>query len=741
MDIFKSRSSSASTPSCSAYGGCVYWTDSSGQQKQRCNCLNGILYNCYCDGNTPICKKLDKCPTGKCSGNVCEQTRCGDGVCNTGENCPSDCCKSNCKTTGKKCGSDGCGDSCGTCLDSEICNNIGKCVPSKSCINPGQKCQKNSDCCNNICKSGYCSSDSQTCDTCTSLSYTCGKFVNNCGNELTCTPGCSSGQSCVNNKCTTTPYNPPPPSCIGDLAYCSYDYQCCGNSCINGQCINKTKTCTPNWQCNSWTTCAYNKQYRSCIDYNYCGTTTGKPIESQGCYTCVGLACPLAESSASTSTTSQTCTSNNQCPSDYCDNWRFGCSSSNTVVNMRSCYHYKCIDGGCAIAAELQTQDVTDCSITNQICSNGKCVKTCKYIGETCSEYSDCCGTPNTYCDDSTVGKGTYKCIQCPTCTSLNVQCGYVKAQCGTLNCKTCPVGSYCNNVGQCTKQIERCSSGQYKCEKDINGKYTNWMQKCDSNGNWYNAVYCNYGCDLYTGQCIGKAKCIPKTCSQLNSYYSVCGKWDNGCGSTIYCNCPSGSICSDGYRCIKQTCIGDKGYCSTNSQCCGNSCINGQCINQTQTCKSLASKCLKNSECCSQYCYGGYCKNPTVVVNCKDSDNGKNYYVQGRYSQCYSDGSCLIDRYDACTDSYTLREGYCENNLLKEEFNVNCPNGCKDGACIQQSNLGSGAGSSTPTTSQCTVGQKCYSTKYQGYQNADCSWNGLTYCKLGCNPATGRCY
>lgn len=38
-----------------------------------------------------------------------------------------------------------------------------------------------------------------------------------------------------------------------------------------------------------------------------------------------------------------------------------------------------------------------------------------------------------------------------------------------------------------------------------------------------------------------------------------------------------------------------------------------------------------------------------------------------------------------------------------------------------------------TSGTSACTSGYKCYSTKYVGYQNADCTWNGLNYCSSGC--------
>ena len=42
--------------------------------------------------------------------------------------------------------------------------------------------------------------------------------------------------------------------------------------------------CTPVWQCTTWTKCSPERtQTRNCTDKNNCGTTTGKPVESQSC--------------------------------------------------------------------------------------------------------------------------------------------------------------------------------------------------------------------------------------------------------------------------------------------------------------------------------------------------------------------------------------------------------------------------------------------------------------------------
>lgn len=42
-------------------------------------------------------------------------------------------------------------------------------------------------------------------------------------------------------------------------------------------------TCTPNWQCISWSTCSNSTQTRTCTDSNSCGNDNGKPVLTQSC--------------------------------------------------------------------------------------------------------------------------------------------------------------------------------------------------------------------------------------------------------------------------------------------------------------------------------------------------------------------------------------------------------------------------------------------------------------------------
>ena len=72
----------------------------------------------------------------------------------------------------------------------------------------------------------------------------------------------------------------------------------------------------------------------------------------------------------------------------------------------------------------------------------------------------------------------------------------------------------------------------------------------------------------------------------------------------------------------------------------------------------------------------------------CTDSDGGVNYYVKG-YVEMKDDSSFGTNgrKYDECwNDGKHLSEYVCENGVYKGAYNYICPQGCKDGACIQDS-------------------------------------------------------
>ena len=65
----------------------------------------------------------------------------------------------------------------------------------------------------------------------------------------------------------------------------------------------------------------------------------------------------------------------------------------------------------------------------------------------------------------------------------------------------------------------------------------------------------------------------------------------------------------------------------------------------------------------------------------CRDTDGGKNYYVKGTVTYCT--GNLCTKMTDFCDRKYGyLNEYYCDGRRYAKTT-YNCPNGCKDGACI----------------------------------------------------------
>ena len=71
----------------------------------------------------------------------------------------------------------------------------------------------------------------------------------------------------------------------------------------------------------------------------------------------------------------------------------------------------------------------------------------------------------------------------------------------------------------------------------------------------------------------------------------------------------------------------------------------------------------------------------PLPPITCFDTDGGKNYYVKGTVSS----KSGL--RTDICGKGNDLIEYYCEGDRIRSII-YNCPNGCKDGACMKKSSV-----------------------------------------------------
>ena len=95
---------------------------------------------------------------------------------------------------------------------------------------------------------------------------------------------------------------------------CLQDSECPSwYSCTGGIC-SQTQQCTENWQCTPWSTCTNNQKTRTCTDLNGCGTTTNKPVVSQGCNVSCTESWTCSDwSTCNNNQQTRTCTDSNNC--------------------------------------------------------------------------------------------------------------------------------------------------------------------------------------------------------------------------------------------------------------------------------------------------------------------------------------------------------------------------------------------------------------------------------------------
>ena len=151
---------------------------------------------------------------------------------------------------------------------------------------------------------------------------------------------------------------------------------------------------------------------------------------------------------------------------------------------------------------------------------------------------------------------------------------------------------------------------------------------------------------------------------AELNTSQSQSGSGGGQCPK--YFTCPDGSsvnYCNLVYEEVPITCTN-----TTNVTGAGPGCTSGS--------MNISCKCIDTPS--------SLCTEKSV---CKDSDGGKEFYVMGatkiiNYRQNATIQGQVFD--DACSSKTTLKEGYCNGNVLATT-EYECPNGCSEGACINK--------------------------------------------------------
>ena len=309
---------------------------------------------------------------------------------------------------------------------------------------------------------------------------------------------------------------------------------------------------------------------------------------------------------------------------------------------------------------------------------------TCVTYGDCCDDYTSVCQSPQ--CKDSdggqvfgvagktsnTLGKngndwcsGSYNLVEYYCDKNGDVQ---------SLS-YYCPKG--CND-GACTGEIQQCGNGVIEQGEQCDGKDFAGTTCQSFKGYSGGSLSCNKDCTIDTGKCIKTVYCGNGICDVGEDTTSC----PQDCGTS---QLKENVVCYFQGATSEQKCYSDVVFngVTTNFGCSGI----GKC-SATITGPKDYQVVWKSS--CGGYEYtfidgqdeSIYFKCETIppTTPCSDSDGGINYYVKGETLGPNGKGT------DSCFDSIELYEYYCNEKGEVYPINYKCPNGCKDGACIQQS-------------------------------------------------------
>jgi len=411
----------------------------------------------------------------------------------------------------------------------------------------------------------------------------------------------------------------------------------CGGTCYNtsGKCCSGvwysgTNRCCSNSDCTSEEYCSSN----SCTDK--CGN--GICESGETCSSCPcdcgcssGKLCCAGNCITPVCSSNSNCSDGNPCTIDSCSNART-CSASCSHTTITSCLSGDgCCPSGC------NSVNDNDCSVS---CGNNICES-----GETCSSCPGDCG-----------------------CSSGKICCA---GSCVIPNCNS---NSECNDGNSCT--VDSCS----------------------------NAGTCSASCSHTTiNSCVGGDGCCSSGCNSANDNDCSASCGNDICDSGEDYNnclqdCPAPIVCGDEICAESETAISCPQDCDLcygmvcDSYCSGRlryhegTCLNGECVYQTEE--------------CSCRCEGGYCTTDpddrdcdgvTSDVDCDDS-NSQNKNRR----DLDSDGDGGNDCIDKCPDSKgPASTGYCPCAITERcdnclELGVgehcDCNEECKSKYCLSKS-------------------------------------------------------
>lgn len=521
--------------------------------------------------------------------NGCGGTVNCDGVpsfgCKTGESCgvrgianrcDAQSTPDECKALGKNCGTvpSACGGpnvKCGECAQGQVCNANGVCgapCTPKTCADFAQfQCGTFDDTCGGAvtcgtCASGICDNNTHTC----CATNTCnGTYAGKCGQDLP--NGC--GQNVVDCNCATA---------ATPTAVCTADG---GNS-------SAPPTSTAGLCCTPLTASSYAGK---------CGTNLPNGCGQNN----INVNCPTVNGVAGVCVNNTTGSAGNAPPNGVAGTCCTRTDSCTQAAGECAPVQNSCRPAGVTASCNGnctggKTCNSNMCCVAAAACSGGgneggECNVTKPANGCGPDRNCTCGGGRSCWCTDHqcvTGVDGPGVCKGALTCSSAPYagKCGTALANGvgGTISSCGCPTGQVCSTstpgqVGTCS-----CKNGlgtAYTCANVPNGPNTGG----DQCGPFDNGCGGTLSCGCPSGQQCNTAAnpnvcCSPATCPATPGIGTACGAVNNGC-TTVQCSCPNGTgnenfTCGSSGKCecVKDTCRGRTGpqpdRCGGTLQCGG---------------------------------------------------------------------------------------------------------------------------------------------------------------------------
>ncbi|HKP61913.1 MAG TPA: hypothetical protein VJV78_34515 [Polyangiales bacterium] len=512
-----------------------------------CNAVAGTCTSATCAAGKFSCQanNLVQCnkdgtgfePPKMCSAGMCDAAGGDCNICQPGQqSCKQDIVQT-CQATGQ-------GYDEAPCTGGMKCVGAGKCVAcaaDQDCAAMTKDCKVGA-CVKNVCvaenaSEGKACTTSSRPGTCAAggcvCTPQCDKACGDDGCGKPCPSKCSSGQTCVSDRCVD----------------CTDDTQCkdSADGCQVGVCNKQQGTCSLTNVQGSPACRTSNNQPGTCSGGRcVCTPNCGASHCSgdNGCGGTCNFQCPSGDQCVNGSCSCVPRCSETHCSGDDgCDgSCNFKCPSNKPTCQNGSCTCIpKCSDSHCSGDDGCGGScNGYSCPSNKPTCQNGSCVcnSTCSMTH--CSGADGCGGSCNN----------SFTCPSSkPTCEGGSCVCN---STCSMTHCSGADgCGGSCNTSFRCPSSRPTCAGGECVCEDTCSSMNCGGPNGCNGTCNFP----CPQGqeCSRTSNSCVASQPTFPEwiKCS-VSDDVSPCNPGITSCGSGGYCvfNCDAGK-CPDGYQCI----------------------------------------------------------------------------------------------------------------------------------------------------------------------------------------------